>query len=251
MEPTTTAAPAVAPPVNPFSAGEVIRRSFSIWFRNLGSFSLVALTIWIPAFLVAGATPPRPGLGRQLFLGVVSSLSALVATGALTFGVLQALRGTRVAFRELLATGMAKLGRVFGASFFTGVIVGLGTLLLVVPGVIAACGLYVTVPAVVVEDGIGASDSLSRSWELTRGHRWAIFLVGLVVMLVRMASATIGTIVLLAGAVALPGPVPLLAQTALTALVAPLAACTAAVAYHDLRVAKEGVDTAALVKVFE
>jgi hypothetical protein len=39
--------------------------------------------------------------------------------------------------------------------------------------------------------------------------------------------------------------------TAIVALASTLGACASAVAYHDLRLAKEGVSTAELVKVFE
>jgi len=53
------------------------------------------------------------------------------------------------------------------------------------------------------------------------------------------------------GTSALPHPIPALVSSALMVFATPLGACAAAVAYHDLRVAKEGVDTAALVKVFE
>jgi hypothetical protein len=68
---------------------------------------------------------------------------------------------------------------------------------------------------------------------------------------VTFAVAVVSGGLVLVGASALPHPIPALVSTAIVTLASPLGACAAAVAYHDLRVAKEGVDTAALVKVFE
>ncbi|HEX9052467.1 MAG TPA: hypothetical protein VF841_18215 [Anaeromyxobacter sp.] len=245
----TTLAPAPAPAPRPFSPGAVIGRSFSTWFANLVPFSIVTLTVNLPVFLLAALAPDeeRPELDRlQMF---VSSLADLIVIGALTHGVLQALNGTAAPLGALFRRGFTRWGPVARVSIAYALLVFLGLGLLVVPGVIAACVWYVAIPAVVVEDR-GAFAALARSRALTKGSRWAVLVVALVVFAVTVAtgaaSAAVGTF-----APALPHPVAPLLATAIGALVTPLGACAAAVAYHDLRVAKEGVDTAALVKVFE
>jgi len=60
--------------------------------------------------------------------------------------------------------------------FTIGFVIGL--ILLVVPGIILAIG-WGFAPYLVVEQGAGPIDSLKRSWELTRGNRWTLFLLGL------------------------------------------------------------------------
>jgi hypothetical protein len=239
-----------APLERPFSAGEVIGRSFSVWLRNFVPFSVVTLLINVPLLVLAAAAPLDAGPAWSLLLNAVSGLAELVVAGALTYGVLEALRGSRVPLGMLLRTGFAKLGRVFVVSLGVGVRVFLGTLLLVIPGIVLFCRLYVAIPAAVVEP-IDPTDAIDRSRTLTEGSRWGIFLVALVAFLVTLVVGGVAGLVLVLGGSALPPRVIAVLGTAIGALASPLAACASAVAYHDLRVAKEGVDPAALVKVFE
>ena len=59
---------------------------------------------------------------------------------------------------------------VVDVAFVTGVMVGIGFVLLVVPGLILACMFFVAVPVAVVERP-GVFEALARSGRLTRGHR--------------------------------------------------------------------------------
>jgi hypothetical protein len=127
-------------------------------------------------------------------------------------------------------------------------------LLLIVPGVILAVGLVLAIPAVVLEPGLSPMKALSRSWQLTRGSRWRIFGLGVVLLvLIYVPVIAIGTIF----AVLLPGSMPagptagsaMLAAVlalAITGLVQifiyPLFYCVLTITYYDLRVRKEGFD---------
>ncbi len=254
MEPlsTTLAPPPPAPAGRQFSAGAVIGRSFSLWFRNFVPFAIVSLVVEIPVFLLVALSPAEPGGGAPAgaLVNLVSTLADLVVTGALTYGVLEGLRGTRAPVGALLRKGFAKFGPVLLVAIAYGFVVLLGFVLLVVPGIIALCALYVALPAVVVED-VGPGAALGRSRALTKGSRWGILVIFLALAVVGVAVVTAsGALAAIVGA-ALPHPYPALIATALMVLVTPLHACGAAVAYHDLRVAKEGISTADLVKVFE
>ena len=196
-------------------------------------------------------TPAEQGPGWQLGSAVLSFLAQLVVIGALTYGVLESLRGGRPPVGALFGTGFRKMGWVFATSFRVGLWMLLGFVLLVVPAFMWYSALFVAVPAVVAEPNLPSSaDALERSRALTKGSRWGIFAVVLVAFAVGFASSAIAAVLgALAGA--LPHPIPVLLATVLTALASSYSACAAAVAYHDLRVAKEGVATADLVKVFE
>ncbi len=250
--PTSVPPPSSAPPpaARRFSAGDVIGRSFSVWFRNFVPFSIVALAVNVPVFALTALAPAGEGSALELLDRIVSSLAGLVVTGALTYGVLQALRGTPVPVGALFGKGFAKLGSVLLVSIGFGLAVFVGLVLLVIPGLVALAALYVAVPAVVVEP-VGPGEALGRSRALTKGSRWGVFVVALVVGLVTVVAVAVATNVILYGASALPHPIAPLVSTVILVLASPLSACATAVAYHDLRVAKEGVDTEALVKVFE
>lgn len=245
-EPASSVVPAFA-----FSVGGVVGRAFSVWFRNFAAFSLVTLVVYLPVFALTALAPANAGQGWELSNNLLSVLAGFVAEGALTYGVLQSLDGGRVGIGALFRTGFRKVGWVFLVSFAVGLWVILGTLLLVVPGIIWYCGLFAAIPAVVVEADLGVSGALARSRSLTAGHRWGIFAVILVALVVSVAITGGGGALVALVAGALPPPIPALLVTALTALGGSFWACAPAVAYHDLRVAKEGVATADLVKVFE
>jgi hypothetical protein len=243
--------PALAPAAPPFSAGSVISRSFSVWLGNFVPFSIVALVVNLPVLaLVAWAPSGSPGW--EILVRLLSGLADLVAVGALTFGVLESLRGGRAPIGRLFEKGFGKMGTVFVVSFRTGLWFVLGFVLLVVPFVVWYCALYVAIPAAVVEDRLASSaDALARSRELTAGHRWAILAVTLVVVVVTVVVGGVAGLVITLLRQTLPGGVQAFLVVAVTTLVSALGACAHAVAYHDLRVAKEGVATADLVKVFE
>jgi uncharacterized membrane protein len=68
--------------------------------------------------------------------------------------------------------------RYLGMSIVFFVSVVIGFILLIVPGIIIAIG-WSFAPYLVIEQGAGPIDALKRSWELTRGNRWKLFLLGL------------------------------------------------------------------------
>jgi hypothetical protein len=248
--------PLGVPPVQggpAISVGRVFGRAFSVWIANFVPFTVVTVIVHLPVFLVAGLVPAAltPGTAWYGLTQLLSYLAYLLVTGALTSGVLGSLQGQPARVGALLDRGVGRIGVVFASSFRMGLWLVLGFILLIVPGVIWYCALFVAVPAAVVEPALGSSAAaLARSRTLTAGSRWQIFgvvvLVGLV-MLVGMFVA--GFLAVLATGLPLStrGLIGMVVMT----LITPLGACAPAVAYHDLRVAKEGVSTADLARVFE
>ena len=53
----------------------------------------------------------------------------------------------------------------------------LGFILLIVPGFMFMIAAYVAIPVRVGEPGLGLWGSVKRSFDLTRNHRWMIFLL--------------------------------------------------------------------------
>jgi uncharacterized membrane protein len=91
---------------------------------------------------------------------------------------------------------VTKLLSLLVAALITGILIGLGFLALIVPGIILYIMFYLVVPTIIIED-IGAFDSLSRSRRLV-SNRWlktfVLFLiVGLITGLVAFIGNLIGT----------------------------------------------------------
>jgi hypothetical protein len=62
------------------------------------------------------------------------------------------------------------------ALFLTALVVGLGLVLLVVPGILVL-GALLPLFAVLVTERKSAVASMAHAWDLTKGHRWDLFLV--------------------------------------------------------------------------
>ncbi|MCA9351272.1 hypothetical protein KC929_00660 [Patescibacteria group bacterium] len=62
-----------------------------------------------------------------------------------------------------------------------GAMVGLGMVLLVIPGLVALVG-FMFAQYLIAEEGEGIFESFKKSWELTAGNRWKIFWLFIVVL---------------------------------------------------------------------
>ena len=142
---------------------------------------LTAALLYLPLYLYfhVGGVEELAAMqdGNNLESGwvkIYSMLAQSLLAAVLAFAIFQALSGKHVSFGEALGTGLKRMFPVLGVSIAYGLIVGVGTLLLIIPGLIFMCMLYVAVPAAVIEaPGIGGA--LGRSRDLTDGHRGAIF----------------------------------------------------------------------------
>jgi hypothetical protein len=125
------------------------------------------------------------------------------------------------------------------AGFAAGILISLAFLLLIVPGIIVACGYSVVRQVVVLEDLPNATDALSRSWALTRGHRMTALVIAFVLSLV---SAVPGGIAGLIGALTSNLVISQAFAALFAVLLAPLVPCGMTLYYYDLRVRKEAFD---------
>jgi uncharacterized membrane protein len=164
------------------------------------------------------------------------------------YGAFQQLRGQPVSLAESLQVGLRRIIPVIGLAIAASVLTALGFVLLIVPGVIVATMLFVATPVCVVER-LGPFTSMDRSAQLTKGHRWKIFGLLLLVFVPEIiVSATFETVVEIAGT---GGVLAATGQLVWDTIWGAVGAVLVIATYHDLRVAKEGVDTAQIAAVFE
>jgi hypothetical protein len=241
--------------------GSVISRTFRIWLNTLLPFLLVALLVHSPLFIGLGAFAlADPGTRLEGWSGTLIHLSENLLdaflTAAITYGVFRSLRGGEEArIGEILRNGLSRLGTVW----FTWLVLGIGTLLgfcaLVVPGLVLIARWYVAIPVAVIENP-GATAALSRSGELTEGNRWRTFALSLVMgFIAALATAAITALVEVAVGRSWTADADsaglLMVERLLLLPFGVLGAIPPAIAYHDLRVAKEGADIEELLSVFE
>jgi hypothetical protein len=234
-----------------FSIGSVLSRTFPIWARNIIPFSILSVIVYLPLgiflFLAAPTAEETDSVLAYVLVYVLLFLALQqVVAGALIYGVFQQLRGERAGIGDCLKAGFARLLPVVAVGVIAGVLVFLGAILLIVPGIILACMYWVAVPVAVVEKP-GVIASLRRSAQLTDGERWSVFAILLLLFAIQQGA----TKIVEAATEQNGGVAAIVTSLVLTMVFGMLSAVASAVGYHDLRVAKEGVGIEDLVKVFE
>ena len=232
----------------PFRVGVVLSKTFSVFGSKLGSFLLLAFIPLIPVLavtLMAPTGPPAPGAAVWSGLsGLLGFVLGVVAQATTLYGAFQQMGGKPFSIAQSLSVGLRRSLPVFGVALLAGLGTSLAAMLFLVPGIIVACMLYVAVPSCVIEK-MGVMASLNRSALLTRGYRWQIFgLLALVTFIVLIAQFVLTWF----GGPTLWGKLLTFCWLVITTS---FGAVLAAVVYHDLRVAKEGIDIDNLANVFD
>jgi hypothetical protein len=252
------------PPGQVFGVGRVLGTSLAVWFRNILPFLLITVLFYAPPWiwgmsLVYGEQTQdtlraaSEMLGISIFLTL--PLNVLVAA-ALTYGVVMELNGHRASFGACIATGLVRFFPALGVGLLSWLCIGVATLALVIPGLIAMCVLYVATPVSVIEKP-GVMASLSRSAALTRDRRWGIFALILVLGLANWV------LTLIAPSLAAPTE-PSTIEEAFDALarflhfsfvqqviIGSIGAVVASVSYYYLRAEKEGTSASELAAIFD
>ena len=250
-------AAAAAPDAGRISIAAALSRTFGVLFANIVPFLLLSFLLCTPVLvfnLAAGggaAVTDPAAMGAWYALGMLISLIvSYVVMGTLVFGTVRELRGARAGLGECLLRGLSVFLPVLIVGILVTLLVAVGTLLLVIPGIVAIVMCAVAIPVAVVErPGIWAS--VKRSVALTKGNRWRVF--GLI-LIFYLGFAMIGYALDLAG---VPTFTPdgsnfaVFVQFAWSAITTAIYAVFGAVIYHDLRIAKEGATTEQIASVFD
>jgi hypothetical protein len=178
------------------SVGRVFQRAFATIGRNLVvvlgfallvgavpglllTYALGQFGVLSPATLASGSFGTFFGviLGSVLVGIIISTL----VEAALTRVTVQSSEGRTVSFGDALGTAFSVVLPLIGLAIVAGIGIMLGMILLIVPGVILFLMWSVAAPALVVErEGVFAA--LTRSAELTKGARWKIFGIFLILI---------------------------------------------------------------------
>src|SRR3954449_3676499 len=215
---------AVPPRLSP---GDVIGRAFDIYRDQIG--------VLLPAALVVFAVDALVGwVFANGLLGFVAVVVSIVLATLYEGMVVQLVRDVQDGRRdntagELFGSVSPVLLPLIAVSILAGLGIGIGFVLLIVPGLILLTIWSVAAPVILIERP-GVVRAFGRSRELVRGYGWPVFgTVALVFLLVIAASIAASLIVLVLGDVgrAILGWI-------FDALTQPVAALTASVLYFTL-----------------
>ncbi len=187
--------------------------------------------------------------------GVIILASIVVSTlitAVITLAAYDTHLGRPMRLGTYVSVGLKNFFILFVISLITTIAMSIGMALLIVPGVILYLMWVVVIPSVVVENaGFGA---LARSRELTKGYRWPI--LGLVVILfvvLMIIQALLGGLLGFGFTAAFTGTAGLLYmlfQGAVSSVSYAIYACIVVMLYARLKEIKEGVGMSDLADVF-
>ena len=170
--------------------------------------ALAGVFIFLPTLLMGQFLPEQPtpaqtiaealAAGREfvqanwhwLLLQALLNMVGTIAILTLVF----ARSGTSVG--QAIAAGFALLPFFFLASFLANLIIGLGLLLLIVPGLYLIGRLTPLGPVVVAEQQRNPIAALKRSFEVTRGNGWRVLGIVLLVVIAAAIAAMVVNMVL-------------------------------------------------------
>jgi len=165
------------------SIGECIRFGWETFKKRpgilIGAFVLTMLLPSIPGILfpspeVAPGVPPPPPTTAEMIAALISVVIGIFVTIGMTTFALRA-------HDDIASVKIGDLWnpqpfwRFLGAEILAGIIIFVGFLLLVVPGVIASLGLCFVL-YIVIDRGAGPINALKESWRITKGNKWQLFL---------------------------------------------------------------------------
>lgn len=177
------------------SAGRVFERAFSTIRHNPGvTLGLALLFGAVPGVLMSyimNFARPDSLTGPQargfIAFGILGFLFSLVIAAfvqaVLTKATVAQGEGRQASFAECAQGAVAVALPLIALSILLAIAVGLGFMLLIVPGVMLYVMWSVAAPAL-VEERRGVIGSFGRSRQLTKGARWTIF--GILVVMVIM-----------------------------------------------------------------
>jgi uncharacterized membrane protein len=250
-----------------FRIGHVFSRAWSVFSGNFLTFILVTGIASLPSLLLPHPTPdtvpvdPFANIGTTIFFVLLMIVLGTLSQAIVLYGAFQVMRGRPVDLAESARIGLRRFFPIVGIALCVPILCFLASLLLVIPGMILYVMWFVATPVCVVEQ-LGPFRSMGRSRALTKGHRWKLFGLMLLVLIPALIVGAIVGAVMVAATGGFLAAVTTMSTTMATTLGqivnliwsafwTAFYAIVIVVTYHDLRVAKEGIDTDQIAAVFD
>ena len=162
------------------------------WEKAVGN---IGYFIGLLVILVAVSMMPQilaGAFGKVKLFALIIALAGVVLQIEVKLGMIKSMiafaDGRKPVIGELFSCFDKRIGTVFAASLLYGLMVFLGTLLLIVPGIILGIK-FMFFSYFIVDKNAGIIESFEKSAALTSGSKTNIFLLALLLWLVNAAGA--------------------------------------------------------------
>jgi uncharacterized membrane protein len=176
-----------------FSKKEAVKFGFGIAKSNLLFFiGLLIIVFFVSAVASSLRGEAQKSALAYLVLSIVQYLVNIVIGMGLIRISLEFIGKAKPKIRDIVY--YKPIVRYVLASIVTGIVVILGLVLLIIPGVILAIRLQYTT-YLIVDKNLGPIEAIKKSWSVTRGNTWNLFFFGILLGLINI----LGMVCLLVG----------------------------------------------------
>ena len=214
--------------------GRVFERIFEIYRDQFTLLIPAALVVFVPVAIISGLVYAGDvGILGALIVAAIGTIATFWFQGMVVEAARDILDGRRDhTVGSLVRAAVPVIGPLLVAGILAGIAIGIGLLLLIVPGLYLLTIWAVLAPVIVIERK-DALSSFGRSRELVKGHGWQVF--GVILVLFVLQFVVTAVIQALANSIADSVVGYSLADLLVRLLVAPLSAIAAAVLFFELK----------------
>lgn len=171
----------------PFSIGNAVSYGWNAYWKNVGPMAMLTLVIFVVNLVLNLVGNSTDSFALRFTFTVLGWLIGLL----LAFGLIRA--ALAVTRGETPEVGMLFQPDGFGpyivATILFGLAVAVGLVLCIIPGIILAV-VWMFYGYVLSEnpEGMSPTDALSRAAEISKGHRWELFGLAIVLILINFVG---------------------------------------------------------------
>ena len=215
----------------------MLSEAWALYRRHASHFILLSFAI----FLVISVITALLSWGLHTVGALIGLIFSMFGTFLLQAALVKAVQDVRdgrvdLSLSQTVSAALPFLGPVAVASILASIGIGIGFVLIIVPGLILLTFWSLIVPEIVI-GGAGALEAFGRSWRMVRGYAWNVFGTFILVFLILI----VGEIVLSLILSALPyGWRSFISSLVTDTLVAPFIAAVITLIYYRLTTAHGG-----------
>lgn len=252
------------------SVVQIYRRAFLLYKESFVRLITVVAIVQVPLMLLdiliqwtigSGHSSHTMTIGGEILLVATSDIIYAIGLGALTKTISENCLSNSLSIGETYRAIAPRIATLILATLVVGILVSVGFILLIVPGVILWLQYALILP-VVVQENQTAFGAMKRSKALVSGNLGKVFLVCLMALLIVLIAHWVacyfggvispGTVVASGNpdtpVQVVPSFISQLFAIMGDVLVAPISAAAFVLLYYDLRIRKEGFNMEMLAK---
>src|SRR6202042_3750856 len=176
----------------------VLGEAWALYKRYAAHFIAISFSVFLVIAVVSALLSWALG-SVGAFIGLILTVFGAFLLQAALVKAVQDVRDGRIDLdlRATLEAALPFVGTVAIASILAAIGIGIGFILIIVPGLILLTFWSLIVPEIVI-GGAGALESFGRSWQTVRNYAWNVFGTYILVFLILIVGEIVLSVILFA-----------------------------------------------------